>query len=169
MLGSQVSDQSANAIIAQLLYLKSANPTAPIHFYINSPGGSVTAGMAIYDTIQMLDQSGIKVHTYSIGLSASMGAILLSGGSKDCRHALPNARIMIHQPLGGASGQASDILINAREIERWRDILYKVLAKHSNQPYERIFNDCERDNYMTAEQAKAYGLVDDVLSTLPQG
>lgn len=159
LLGTQVTDQSANAIVAQLLYLQQSNPEKDIEFYINSPGGSVTAGMGIYDTIQMLS---CKVNTTCVGMAASMGAVLLSGGT-GLRSALPNSRIMIHQPLGGAQGQASDVINSAKELVRWRDILCKLLSNNCKQKLSKIEKDCDRDYYMTAEEALKYGIIDKIL------
>ncbi|BAO43657.1 ATP-dependent Clp endopeptidase proteolytic subunit ClpP [Thiolapillus brandeum] len=155
-----VEDHMANLIVAQLLFLESENPDKDIHLYINSPGGSVTAGMAIYDTMQFVRPS---VSTMCIGQAASMGAVLLAGGAKGKRFCLPNSRVMIHQPLGGFQGQASDIEIHAREILLIRERLNKILADHSGQSLERIAEDTERDNFMSAEESREYGLVDEVL------
>jgi ATP-dependent Clp protease protease subunit len=156
-----VDDQMANLIVAQLLFLESENPDKDIHMYINSPGGSVTAGLAIYDTMQFIKPD---VSTLCIGQAASMGAFLLSGGAKGKRFILPNARSMIHQPSGGAHGQASDIDIQAREILIIRRRLNELMAEHTGQSVETIERDTERDNFMNAEQSKAYGLVDAVLT-----
>lgn len=156
-----VDDQMANLIVAQLLFLESENPDKDIHMYINSPGGSVTAGLAIYDTMQFIKPD---VSTLCIGQAASMGAFLLSGGAKGKRFILPNARSMIHQPSGGAHGQASDIDIQAREILIIRRRLNELMAEHTGQSVETIERDTERDNFMNAEQSKAYGLVDEVLT-----
>ncbi|MDG2087552.1 MAG: ATP-dependent Clp endopeptidase proteolytic subunit ClpP [Arenicellaceae bacterium] len=155
-----VEDYMANIVVAQLLYLESENPDKDIHLYINSPGGAVTAGMAIYDTMQFIKPD---VSTVCIGQSASMGALLLCGGASDKRHALPHARIMIHQPLGGFQGQATDIDIHAREILRVREELNTVLSRHSGKDMKKIQKDTERDNFMTAEEAKAYGIIDSVI------
>ncbi len=157
-----VTDVTANLIVAQLLFLESENPDKDIFFYINSPGGSVTAGMAIYDTMQFIKPD---VSTLCIGQAASMGAFLLAAGAKDKRFSLPNSRIMIHQPLGGFQGQASDIEIHAREILALRAKLNAMLAKHTGQPVEAIERDTDRDNFMSAEEAVRYGLVDKVLSS----
>ncbi len=162
ILGTPIDDNVANLIIAQLLFLQSADPKKDIELYINSPGGVVTAGMAIYDTMQLIS---CDVKTYCIGQCASMGAVLLAAGAPGKRYALPNARVMIHQPLGGAQGQASDISIQAEEILRMKKSLNKVLANHTKQTVARITKDTDRDNFMTAEEAKAYGLVDEVLAT----
>ncbi len=156
-----VEDQVANLIVAQLLFLESENPDKDIHFYINSPGGSVTAGMAIYDTMQFIKPA---VSTMCIGQAASMGAFLLAAGEKGKRFALPNSRVMIHQPLGGFQGQASDIEIHAREILQLKDKLNRILAEHTGQPMEKIEQDTDRDNFMSAEQAAEYGIIDQVLS-----
>ncbi|TFL11405.1 ATP-dependent Clp endopeptidase proteolytic subunit ClpP [Pusillimonas caeni] len=155
-----VNDQSANLVVAQLLFLESENPDKDISLYINSPGGSVYAGMAIYDTMQFVKPD---VSTLCTGLAASMGAFLLSAGAKGKRYTLPNSRIMIHQPSGGAQGQASDIQIQAREILSLRERLNAILAANTGQPVERIAEDTERDNFMSAEDAVSYGLVDKVL------
>ena len=157
-----VEDYMANLIVAQLLYLESENPDKDISVYINSPGGSVTAGMAIYDTMQFIKPD---VSTMVIGQAASMGALLLSAGQKGKRYALPHSRVMIHQPLGGFQGQASDIDIHAREILKMRDILNRILQKHTGQSLETIEKDTDRDNFMDAETACQYGLIDQVLSS----
>ena len=159
-LGTPVDDMVANVILAQFLFLQMTDPKKDIHFYINSPGGSVTAGLAIYDTMQWLT---CDVNTYCIGQAASMGAVLLSGGTAGKRFALPNARIMIHQPWGGAQGQASDISIQAKEILRLRDRLNEIVAFHCKRPVEQVAKDTDRDNFHSAEEAKAYGLVDEVV------
>jgi ATP-dependent Clp protease, protease subunit len=160
-LGQEVTDSLANSIIAAMLYLDSDDPTKPIYIYINSPGGSVTAGMAIYDTMQHIKS---EVVTICVGLAASMGAFLLASGSKGKRLALPNARIMIHQPLGGTGRrQASDIDIEAREILRIRDSLNHILAERTGQPVEKIERDTDRDYFMSAQEAKEYGLIDNVI------
>jgi len=159
-LGTEVNDTIANLLIAQMLFLESNDPEKPIHFYINSPGGSVSAGMGIYDVMKYIK---CDVATYCIGMAASMGAFLLSAGTKGMRHALPNARIMIHQPLGGARGQASDIEIQAREILYLKGRLNSLLAIHTGKPIEQIAKDTDRDNYMSAEEAVAYGIVDKVV------
>lgn len=168
-LGTEVNDMVANVIIAQLLFLQMTDPKKDIHFYINSPGGSVTAGLAIYDTMQWLS---CDVNTYCVGQAASMGAVLLAGGTKGKRFSLPNARIMIHQPWGGAQGQASDISIQAREILRLRDKLNEILAHHCGRPVADIVKDTDRDNFLSAEEARTYGLVDEVVRSrrdLPGG
>ena len=157
MLSGQVTDDLANSIIAQLLFLDAQDSEKDIYLYINSPGGSVTAGMAIYDTMQFVK---CDVSTICMGMAASMGAFLLAGGAKGKRLALPNAEIMIHQPSGGAQGQATEIEIVAEQILRTKEKLNRILAENTGQPYEKIVQDTERDNYMTAEQAKAYGIID---------
>ena len=159
-LNGEVEDHMANLIVAQLLFLESEDPKKDINIYINSPGGSVTAGMAIYDTMQFIKPD---VRTLCIGQACSMGAFLLAGGAAGKRAALPNARVMIHQPLGGFHGQASDIQIHAQEILKIKQTLNERLAFHTGQSIERIEKDTDRDNFMSAEEAKAYGLVDDVL------
>ena len=159
-LGEEVTDVSASVIVAQLLFLEAEDPEKDIHLYINSPGGSVTAGMAIYDTMQFIK---CDVSTTCIGMAASMGAFLLAGGAKGKRYALPNAEIMIHQPSGGAQGQATDIKIVADHILKTRTKLNKILAENTGQDLSVIEVDTERDNYMSAEEAKAYGLIDEVI------
>ncbi len=159
-LSDEVNDATASLVVAQLLYLEAQDPDKDISFYINSPGGSVTAGMAIYDTMNFIK---CDVSTVCIGMAASMGAFLLSAGTKGKRFALPNSEIMIHQPLGGAKGQATDIKIQAELILRTRDRLNKILAENTGKSIEQIAHDTERDNYMTAEQALAYGLIDKVI------
>ena len=161
-MGTGVDDNIANIIIAQLLFLQMSDPKKDIHLYINSPGGSVTAGLAIYDTMQFLT---CDVNTYCLGQAASMGAVLLTAGAKGKRFALPNARIMIHQPWGGVQGQASDISIQAKEILRLRDRLNDIMAKHSGRTLDEITKDTDRDNFMSAEEAKNYGLVDQVVQS----
>lgn len=160
-----VEDYTANLVVAQLLFLESENPDKDIHFYINSPGGAVTAGLAIYDTIQFIKPD---VSTLCIGQAASMGALLLAGGAAGKRYCLPHSRIMIHQPLGGFQGQASDIDIHAREILLIRERLNTILSKHSGQPLERIQTDTDRDNFMGANEAKEYGIIDEVLNSRKQ-
>ena len=157
----EVNDATANLVVAQLLFLEAENPDQDIHFYINSPGGSVTSGMSVYDTMQFIKPD---VSTMVLGQAASMGAFLLGAGAAGKRFALPNARIMIHQPLGGFRGQASDIDIHAREILFIRERLNELLAKHSGQDIATIARDTERDNFMSAERAKAYGLIDQILT-----
>ncbi len=159
-LGTPINDQISNLIVAQLLYLSSEDPEAPIQMYINSPGGQVYAGMAIYDTMQMIPN---PLSTLAVGMTASFGTILLTAGTKGQRYALPNATIHMHQPLGGAQGQASDIEIQAREILRLKDKLNEILAKHTNQSVETIERDTNRDFYLDAEGAVEYGLVDQVM------
>lgn len=159
-LGTQVNDAVANVIVAQLLFLESEDPERDVYLYINSPGGSVTVGLAIYDTMQYIKP---KVSTICVGQAASMGALLLSGGEKGMRYALPNSRILIHQPLGGAQGQASDIDIQAREILKLREQLNDILVKHSGQSHEKIRRDTDRDYFMGAYEAKEYGLIDEVM------
>jgi ATP-dependent Clp protease protease subunit len=157
-----VNDMTANLVVAQLLFLEAENPDKDISFYINSPGGSVTAGMAIYDTMQFIKPD---VSTLCTGQAASMGALLLTAGAKGKRFILPNSRVMIHQPLGGFQGQASDIEIHAREILYLREKLNRIMAHHTGQPLETIANDTDRDNFMSAEQSVAYGLVDKVIAS----
>ena len=164
-LGSAVDDQVANQIIAQLLFLESDNPDKEIHMYINSPGGSVIDALGIYDTMQHIKP---PVSTICVGLAASMAAVILAGGTKGRRFCLPNAKTLIHQPLGGAQGQATDVEIAAREILRTKDLINKILAKHTGQPLERVARDTERDYWMGAEESKAYGLVDDILVPGPK-
>ena len=161
-LGEEVTDVSASLVVAQLLFLESEDPSKDINLYINSPGGSVSAGLAIYDTMNYITP---PIATVCMGRAASMGAFLLSAGQKGMRYALPNSQVMIHQPLGGFQGQATDIDIHAREILRMRETLNGLLAKHTGQPIEKIAQDTERDNFMTAEMAQAYGLVDKVLAS----
>ncbi len=156
-----VEDYMANVIVAQLLFLESENPEKDIYLYINSPGGVVTAGMSIYDTMQFIKP---KVSTLCIGQAASMGAVLLAGGAEGKRFALPHSRIMIHQPLGGFQGQASDIEIHAREILKIREELNTVLSNHTGRPMDEIAKDTDRDNFMTAKDAKEYGIIDDILT-----
>jgi ATP-dependent Clp protease protease subunit len=159
-IGNPIDDDIANLVIAQLLFLEAEDPDKDVNIYINSPGGMVTAGMAIYDTMQFIKP---KVSTVCIGQAASMAAVLLAGGAPGKRTALPNARILIHQPMGGTRGQATDIKIQAEEILRMRDELNKILARHTGQSLERIAGDTERDYFMSAEQAKAYGIIDQVV------
>jgi ATP-dependent Clp protease, protease subunit len=161
-VGTAIDDNVANLIIAQLLFLQSEDANKDINVYINSPGGSVTAGLAIYDTIQYIKPD---VYTICIGQAASMGAVLLAAGTKGKRYALPYSRIMIHQPWGGTQGTASDISIQAKEILRMREELNKILSRHTGQPLERIEKDCDRDFFMSAAEAKDYGLIDEVLDT----
>ena len=161
-LGEEVTDVSANIVVAQLLFLESEDPGKDIHLYINSPGGSVTAGMAIYDTMQYIK---CDVSTMCLGMAASMGAFLLSGGAKGKRYALPNAEIMIHQPSGGAQGQATEISIAAEHILKTKKKLNEILAANTGKPYEVIAADTERDNWMTAQEAMNYGLIDSVITS----
>ena len=163
MIG-QVEDHMANLIVAQMLFLESENPDKDIHLYINSPGGSVTAGMSIYDTMQFIKPD---VSTMCIGQAASMGAFLLTAGAAGKRFALPNARVMIHQPLGGFQGQASDIEIHAKEILKIKGQLNSLLAHHTGQPIEQLEKDTDRDNFMSADEAKEYGIIDAILSQRP--
>ncbi len=161
-LGSAIDDQVSNVVIAQLLFLEAEDPDRDISLYVNSPGGLVTAGLAIYDTMQFVRPD---VSTICVGQAASMGAVLLAAGSRGKRSALPNARIMIHQPLGGAQGQATDIEIHAREILRLKDRLNEILQRHTGQDIERIRQDTERDKFMSAEEARDYGLIDQVIES----
>ena len=160
-LGGPIDDAVANTVVAQLLFLESEDPDKDIHLYINSPGGVVTAGLAIYDTMQYIKPD---VSTICIGQAASMGALLLTAGAKGKRYALPNARIMIHQPLGGAQGQSTDIQIQAREIQRIREVINDILVESTGKDRETVVADTERDNFMTAAEAKDYGLVDEVIT-----
>ncbi|HEV8068531.1 MAG TPA: ATP-dependent Clp protease proteolytic subunit [Planctomycetaceae bacterium] len=164
ILGSQISDVVSNSIVAQLLYLQFEDGKADIHLYINSPGGSITAGMAIYDTMQYIT---CDVATYCVGQAASMGAILLTAGAAGKRNALPNARIMIHQPLSGMEGTAADLAIHAKEVGRIKQRMNEILLKHTGQTLERIQADTDRDNFMLADEAKAYGLIDHILEKMP--
>src|SRR5271154_6814031 len=161
-IGTPIDDQVSNVVVAQLLFMQMTDPKKDIHIYINSPGGSVTSGLAIYDTIQYLT---CDVNTYCVGQAASMGAVLLAAGTKGKRYALPNARIMIHQPWGGVQGQASDISIQAKEILRLKDRLNQILAKHTGKSFESVGKDTDRDNFMSSEEAKNYGLVDQVVQS----
>lgn len=158
-LTDEITDYTANSIVAQLIYLEAKDSEKDICMYINSPGGSVSAGLAIYDTMQYIK---CDVSTICIGMAASMGAFLLSAGAKGKRYALPNSEIMIHQPLGGAKGQASDIEIAANHIKRTKEKLTKILAQNSNQPYEKVLKDTDRDNFLSAEEALEYGLIDQI-------
>jgi len=164
-LGTQINDEVANSVVAQLLFLHSDDPKSPVHLYINSPGGSVSAGLAIYDTMQFIS---CDVATYCIGQAASMGAVLLAAGTRGKRHALPNARIMIHQPLAGMEGTAEEILIHAKEFQKVRDRLNNILLKHTGHPLEKIKQDTDRDRFMAAEEALEYGLIDQVIERMPQ-
>jgi ATP-dependent Clp protease protease subunit len=163
-LVGQVEDHMANLVVAQLLFLESENPDKDIHLYINSPGGAVTAGMAIYDTMQFIKPD---VSTLCIGQAASMGAVLLAAGAEGKRHALPNSRVMVHQPLGGFQGQATDIEIHAKEILSIRERLNGILAHHTGQNIDQIQKDTDRDNFMSSEEAQKYGLIDSVLDSRP--
>ena len=162
-LGSAVNDEVANSLVAQLLFLQSEDPKADIHLYINSPGGSVSAGLAIYDTMQFVT---CDVATYCIGQAASMGAVLLTAGAADKRHALPNARIMIHQPLAGMQGTAEEIMIHAKEFKNIKKRLNDILIRHTGQPLEKIESDTDRDRFMTAIEAKEYSLIDHVIESI---
>tara|TARA_B100000809_G_C15086164_1_gene511527 strand:- start:209 stop:799 length:591 start_codon:yes stop_codon:yes gene_type:complete len=162
-LGSQVNDEVANSLVAQMLFLQKDSPESDIHFYINSPGGSVSAGMAIYDTMQFVT---CDIATYCIGQAASMGAVLLAAGTAKKRFALPNSRIMIHQPLAGMEGTAEDILIHAREYKRVKERLNKILIKHTGHTMKKIESDTDRDNFMTAEEALKYKLIDKVVENM---
>ena len=164
-IGTPIDDYVANSIIAQLLFLQMEDPKKEIHVYINSPGGSVSDGMAIYDTLNFLQ---CDIVTYCIGMAASMSTVLLAAGTPGKRCALPNSRVMIHQPSGGAGGQTSDISIAAKEILRWRQTINEILAKHSGKTIEQLEKDSDRDYYMSAEEAKEYGLVDEVMSKKPK-
>lgn len=164
-IGTAIDDNVANLIIAQLLYLQSEDAKKDIHVYINSPGGSVTAGLGIYDTMQFVKPD---VRTYCLGQAASMGSLLLTAGAAGKRYSLPYSRIMIHQPWGGAQGTASDIHIQAQEILRMKQELTGILAKHTGQAFEKVEKDCDRDYYMSAKEAKEYGLVDEVLDVVPK-
>jgi ATP-dependent Clp protease protease subunit len=160
MLDTEVTSHAASLIVAQMLFLESENPDKPVNFYINSPGGSVTAGMSIYDTMQFIK---CPVHTIVLGQAASMGSLLATAGEKGHRYILPNARHMIHQPLGGASGQATDVEIQARELLRWKMVLTNIYVTHTGQLFSELERDMERDNFMTAEESVKYGLADKVL------
>jgi ATP-dependent Clp protease protease subunit len=162
-LGSQVNDEVANAIVAQMLFLQSDDPKSDIHFYINSPGGSVSAGLAIYDTMQFVT---CDVATYCIGQAASMGAVLLTAGAAGKRHALPNARIMIHQPLAGMQGTAEEILIHAKEFKRIKEKMNQILLKHTGHPIDKVERDTDRDRFMSAEEARDYKLIDQVIERM---
>ena len=164
-LGTAVTDDVANAIVAQLLFLQSEDPKAPVHLYVNSPGGSVSAGLAIYDTMQFIS---CDVATYCIGQAASMGSVLLTAGATGKRNALPNARILIHQPLAGMEGTAEEIMIHAKEFVKVRERLNRILIKHTGHPLEKIEQDTDRDRFMSAEEAMEYGLIDHVIEHVPQ-
>jgi ATP-dependent Clp protease, protease subunit len=159
-IGSQINDDVANAVVAQLLFLQSDDPKADVHLYINSPGGSISAGLAIYDTMQFVN---CAVATYCVGQAASMGAVLLAAGTAGKRKALPNSRIMIHQPLAGAEGTAEDIIIHAKEFIKVKERLNRILIKHTGHPLEKIEQDTDRDRFMSAEEALEYGLIDHVI------
>jgi ATP-dependent Clp protease protease subunit len=163
-LGTPINDVVANSVVAQLLFLTAEDPDKDIQLYINSPGGSITAGMAIYDTMQFIKPD---VSTLCVGMAASMGAFLLAAGAKGKRYALPNSEVMIHQPLGGAQGQASDIEIAAKRILRMREHLNRILSERTGQPLERIQKDTDRDNFLSAYEAKEYGLIDEVITSTP--
>lgn len=160
-LGDEVNSQTANVIVAQMLFLESEDPSKDIHFYINSPGGEITSGMAIYDTMNYIK---CDVSTICVGMAASMGAFLLSGGTPGKRMALPNAEIMIHQPLGGTQGQATEIEIAAKHILRTKEKLTRIIAENCKRPYEEVLKDCERDNWKTAQEALEYGLIDKIVT-----
>ncbi len=160
ILGDEINDVTAGLVVAQLIFLEAEDPDKDIQLYINSPGGSISAGMAIYDTMQYVKPD---VSTICIGMAASMGSFLLSAGAKGKRFALPNAEIMIHQPLGGMQGQATDMKIHVDRILRIKENLYRIMSANTGQPYEKISVDCERDNFLSAEEAKAYGLIDDII------
>ena len=163
-LGSAINDEVANLVVAQLLFLQSEDPKADVHLYINSPGGSVTAGLGIYDTMQFIN---CDVATYCIGQCASMGALLLTAGTAGKRFALPNSRIMIHQPLAGMEGTAHEIEIHVKELRKIKERLNRILIKHTGHPLEKIEEDTDRDNFMSAEEAQAYGLIDQVIEHMP--
>ena len=162
-LGTSIDDNVANAVVAQILFLQTDDPDKDIHIYINSPGGIVTAGLAIYDTMQYVKPN---IATYCIGQAASMGALLLAAGTKGKRYSLPNARVMLHQPMGGFQGQATDIEIHAREILKMKDSLNQIISRHTDQPLEKIRTDTDRDFFMSAHEAKAYGVVDEVIDSI---
>jgi ATP-dependent Clp protease, protease subunit len=164
-IGTAIDDHVANLIVAQMLFLQTEDPDKDIHLYINTPGGSVTAGLAIYDTIQFVK---CDVTTYCLGQAASMGAVLLAAGTAGKRYALPNARIMLHQPWGGVEGAASDITIQAKEIERLKEMLNKILANHTKKPFKRVVDDTDRDFFMSANDASDYGIVDKVIASLKE-
>jgi len=162
-LGTAIDDNVANAVVAQILFLQTDDPDKDIHVYINSPGGIVTAGLAIYDTMQYVKPN---IATYCIGQAASMGALLLAAGTKGKRYSLPHARVMLHQPMGGFQGQATDIEIHAREILKMKDSLNQILSRHTEQPIEKIRTDTDRDFFMSAHEAKEYGVVDEVIDSI---
>jgi ATP-dependent Clp protease protease subunit len=161
-LGDEVNDQTAELVVAQMLFLEGEDPEKDIQFYINSPGGSITSGMAIYDTMHFVK---CDVSTICVGMAASMGSFLLAGGTKGKRFALPNSEILIHQPLGGTQGQASDIAIQAEHMARTKEKMNRILAENTGKPYEQLVKDTDRDNWMTAEEAKEYGLIDQIYTT----
>ncbi len=162
-LGTAIDDQVANTVVAQILFLQTEDPDKDIHIYVNSPGGIVTAGLAIYDTMQYVKPN---IATYCIGQAASMGALLLAAGTKGKRYSLPNARVMLHQPMGGFQGQATDIEIHAREILNMKDTLNRIISSHTAQPLEKIRTDTDRDFFMSAHEAKEYGIVDEVIESI---
>jgi len=162
-LGTSIDDNVANAVVAQILFLQTDDPDKDIHIYINSPGGIVTSGLAIYDTMQYVKPN---IATYCIGQAASMGALLLAAGTKGKRYSLPHARVMLHQPMGGFQGQATDIEIHAREILKMKDTLNQIISRHTEQPLEKIRTDTDRDFFMSAQEAKAYGIVDEVIDSI---
>jgi ATP-dependent Clp protease protease subunit len=162
-LGTAIDDQVANTVVAQILFLQTEDPDKDIHIYVNSPGGIVTAGLAIYDTMQYVKPN---IATYCIGQAASMGALLLAAGTKGKRYSLPHARVMLHQPMGGFQGQATDIEIHAREILKMKDTLNEIISKHTVQPLEKVRTDTDRDFFMSAREAKEYGIVDEVIESI---
>lgn len=162
-LGTAIDDHVANTIVAQILFLQTEDPDKDIHIYINSPGGLVTSGLAIYDTMQYVKPN---IATYCIGQAASMGALLLSAGTKGKRYSLPHARVMLHQPMGGFQGQATDVEIHAREILKMKDTLNQIISRHTEQPFEKIRTDTDRDFFMSSHEAKAYGIVDEVIESI---
>jgi len=164
-LGSAISDDVANLVVAQLLFLQAEDPKAPVHLYINSPGGSVSAGLAVYDTMQFVS---CEVATYCVGQAASMAAVLLAAGAKGKRNGLPNSRILIHQPMAGMEGSAEDILIHAKEFSKIKERLNRILLKHTGHPLEKIERDTDRDRFMSAEEARDYGLIDQVIEHIEQ-
>jgi len=164
-IGAPITDELANSVVAQLLFLQSEDPKADVHVYINSPGGSVTAGLAIYDTMQFIR---CDVATYCIGQAASMGAVLLAAGTKGKRYALPNSRIMIHQPMAGVEGTATEIMIHAKEFKNLKQRINEILIKHTGHPLEKIEKDTDRDCFMSAEEARSYGLIDHVIEQAPE-
>jgi len=165
-LGSQISDEVSNSVVAQMLFLQSEDAKADVHLYVNSPGGSITAGLAIYDTMQFIS---CDVATYCVGQCASMGAVLLTAGTKGKRRALPNSRIMIHQPMAGMEGSAEDIMIHAKEFKKIKERINNILLKHTGRPLDQIEKDTDRDRFMTAAEALDYGLIDEVIEHIPEG